>query len=281
MGRQKAFIYDKTKNVKFCKRKMGKEEVKLLKPSLLCCWPAHIDYPLFRLRLRLLREYFGDVIIAITQEAHGESRLADEVLNDLLIPKIVFHVQEQQGDWRNNAVREALQRARDPYVLFLEQDFLFKQTVLDEVLETKKDFVYYKEGDRVHPAFALVRRELLNRTSKDFSASPPEFDHFGLFFQELWRLSKDRKGGEYERISITRYSLLNGRDFYHLGGLTQNYHCFKHQQPFYQPETFLAYNYYVQQLPINQHPDFIKLAREIEDTHGQGDREGSIKHFFK
>ena len=72
----------------------------------------------------------------------------------------------------------------------------------------------------------------------DFSANPPKHDHFGKFFEEVLSLTPKNF-----RMELLEMGIENRKDTYHLGGLTQNYYSFKHNDPLYKPKEFLAYNF--------------------------------------
>lgn len=244
----------------------------MIRPDLFVVWPSHIDYPLFRYNLELYREFFREIIIAFTPGLKDRN-LEQFVRNSL---KNVNFVNSHylMPDWRQNAMLALLDASNSTHFLSMEQDFMIKPEALKEILSRCRncDFVGYKEGDRIHPAFSLIKRDVLYLTSKDFSAYPDKgLDHFGLFFKELQDLMKFK--------NITDFGLEFGRDFYHLAGLTQNYHCFREGQPFYKPDEFLTYNHLVQKLPIAQSQEFMSYSEAIEKAFGKAENE-TIKRFF-
>ena len=91
----------------------------------------------------------------------------------------------------------------------------------------------------------------MDKTSKDKSARPPAYDHFGLFFQEALRLSNS---ADLEQIGLHK-----GEDYYHLAGLVQNYHA----KPFHKPNAFLTYNRLALDLPV-AYNDFREKMEAID-----------------
>lgn len=234
----------------------------MIKPDLIVCQPSHVDYPLFRYNLKRFRRYFENVYITLTQ---------DSITPDLR-PFLIETMQDvtfvrppeaaDRPDWRDRAVREVLINfSKSEWVLFMEQDFLIKDaSFFEKVLNTQEhDAVLYMEGPRIHPAFALVRRAVVGRTSMDFAANPPKYDHFGLFFKQLadsctWMELEDAR-------------LVEKDDFYHLAGLTQNYYCFLNNQPLFKPKEFLTYNHYAIRLPIVHNTSFRELGKRIDASY--------------
>ena len=247
------------------------------KPDVLLCAPYHMDYPYFRYNLPLWEQYFKKVFIALTQDTMSPN-LGQWIINcpEYKNVKWVRTPKKSNEDWRSSSVRDMLiSFSKAPYVLFLEQDFLLKDiSFWDKVISALDtyDWVYYREVDRIHPAFSLIRRDLLDKTCLDFSAHPPH-DHFGEVFRELEHIV-DKK------IELKELGFKDKVDFYSQNGLTNNYWVHQLKQPFYKEEEFLCYNYLCQKLPIIQNGEFLKLCKEITDQHGKGDYEGFISNFF-
>lgn len=181
----------------------------------------------------------------------------------------------ERPDWRDKAVYEVLRNfSKSDWVLFLEQDFLFKNSRLLERAFKREDLdaVLYMEGTRIHPAFALVRRAVMGRTSFDFAASPPSHDHFGLFFKEL--------ADSCTWIELRDAGLEDKKDFYHMAGLTHNYYCYDNEQPLYKPEEFLTYNHYILDLPVPQQNAFINNCWRIDKLYDPNFEVKYIRSFF-
>ena len=244
----------------------------MIKSNLFLTWPEHCDYPLFRYYLEQYREFFSRIVIVFTQglkERNLKPFIKSAIKDvDFIDSHYMF------PDWRQNAMLSLLDNSNSSHFLNMEQDFMIKPEYLKMVLSHTRnyDFIGYKEGDRIHPAFSLVKRSNLYLTSKDFSAYPDEgLDHFGLFFKEMENLTKFK--------DIRELGIFERKDFYHIAGLTQNYHCFKEGQPFYKPSEFLTYNSLVQKLPIPQSQEFMSYSEAIEKAFGKGNDE-TIQSFF-
>lgn len=252
----------------------------MIKPDVLLSQPRHIDYPLFRYRLPQWSKYFNQVLIALTQDTMPPD--ITQFLVGCPEYKNVKWVRppksDGKNDWRNLAVRDMIINfSKSPYILFLEQDFLVKdESFWERVFKSVEyyDLIYYQDGDRVHPAFALTEKELVMKTRLDFAAHPP-YDHFGEFFKDLMLQVDSNFKAELKELAFKE-----GVDYKHLAGLTNNYHVFKLKQPFYKPEEFLTYNHYAQRLPIQQEPSFRELEEKIEDEFKPFTINEMIESFF-
>lgn len=244
----------------------------MIKPDVCLVWPKHVDYPLFRMRLNELRPYFENVYICLSE--HYRPLDLEQFLKEKLVDCTFVGMTYATHDWRNRAVNSILQKSQSPYILFLEQDFLMRNMqVIHTVLAVEEDqpaVIGYKEGMRIHPAFALIPREIVFTTTRDFSAHPDDgLDHFGRFFEEL--------RGKAKFIDIREFEFKEGKDFYHMAGLTQNYNCQFDGQPFYKTNEFLTYN--AESLNIPTDHGFQLLEKNIKDIHGSGN-DAMIKSFF-
>ena len=240
----------------------------MTKPACLIVWPRHIDYPVARYNLARFKDNFSSIWIAFS-EHHREIDLSNFIRAELPFANFVDVVRTRE-DWRDDAVNNLLDKTEnEEYILFLEQDFLIKdQTFFDKVFAEPHDFIYYKEEDRIHPAFSCVKRELVDKTSKCFAVSLPG-DHFFKFFNEL-----------PEGINIETLGVKNREDYYHMAGLSHNYINFQFGDPFFHPNNFLFYNYKSLQLPVKKHPLFDSIEHNIENTFGHCPKHVFLNKFF-
>lgn len=239
----------------------------MIKPALLLVWPKHIDYPVCRWNLERFKDYFDSIWIAFS-EHHREDDLSNFVRSSLPFCNFV-DVTRKRDDWRDDAVNSLLDAAGDrEYFCFYEQDFLIHDsTFFDKVLSEPRDFIYFKEEDRIHPAFAVVKKELVDKTSKNFAVFPPG-DHFYKFFNEL-----------PEGVNIDTLGVTKREDYYHMNGLSHNYINFKYGDPFYHPANFLYYNWKSLQFS-NQHPLFFQMQEQIERFFGHPKSHIFLDRFF-
>lgn len=226
----------------------------MIKPDVVVVWPKDTDFPLFRYNLRRFREYFDKVLIAVSDNGTLENYtdFFHQELSDIAQLKTI-PVVDGTKDWRNVAINIMLEKSTASHVLFIEPDFLVRDERFFEVLlnVNEYDFLYYDESGRMHPACLLTSRDLIDKTTKDFSARPPAYDHFGLFTMELMRMSNS--------ADLDTIGLHDREDYYHLAGLTQNYHA----KPYYKPNEFLTYNRLSLNLPV-KYNEFRLLMEQID-----------------
>lgn len=239
----------------------------MIKPAALITWPRHIDYPVCRYNLERFKDYFSSIWIAFS-EHHRDSDLSAYVRAQLPFCNFVDVVRERE-DWRDDAVNSMLDKTtNEEYILFLEQDFLIKDTsFFDRVFKDDLPFIFYQERDRIHPAFACVKREWIDKTSKDFAVNPPG-DHFYKFFQEL-----------PFGVTVEALDVKIKEDYYHMAGLSHNYINFQYEEPFFMPNNFLYYNYKSLKF-IKQHPQFQIMQEAIETKYGHPHSHVFLNNFF-
>jgi len=245
----------------------------MILPNILITQPTHVDFPLFRYQMEKYKKYFNKLIICFSPGI--KDRNLEEFFRKNMPDAEFVMPYSNYPDWRQNSMMALLNRSNTDYVILLEQDFMIKDENFFEKLypyARNNQFIGYSEGDRIHPAFSIIKTELLYLTSKDFSAYPDQgMDHFGKFFKELCNLVKFR--------DIREFGLKERKDFYHLAGCTQNFHCFREGQPFYKPDEFLTYNSLIQKLPIVQDQTFMSYCEGIEKAFKNPNNE-TIRHFF-
>lgn len=238
----------------------------MIKPTALITWPLHLDFPVCRWNLERFKDKFDGIYIALSDH-HVENQDLSNFFRSKMPFANFIEPKRTRDDWRDDAVNNLLDVVKSEYVLFLEQDFLMADGFLDKVLAEPHDFAFYQEDKRIHPAFALVKRSLIDKTSRDFSAQPPG-DHFYKFFNEL-----------PTGVNIEELGAMKKIDYYHMAGLSQNYRNFTYGDPFYHPINFLYYNYMNLKFP-DQHPLFYQLELQIEKTYGHAPIHTFLNNFF-
>lgn len=225
----------------------------MIKPDLLTVIPRDVDFPLFRYNLERFKKYFDQIYIAINDNGFATD------YSDFFITSIPFaHFKKTPRgggdvDWRNVAMNTLLDKSTADWVLFLEPDFLIRDDRFFEVLlnVSDYDFIFYEEGERIHPACALLPRHIIERTSKDFSARPPAHDHFGQFFKQASLITNS--------ADLETIGLRDKEDYVHIAGVTQSYHA----KPFHKPNQFLTYNRLCLKLPV-QFNEFRQTMESID-----------------
>lgn len=187
--------------------------------DLIVTWPTNCDYPLWRKMIRDNRHRFNEIIVAFsTVPAHDYSDFVREAMQS---DHVLFTENPiaTQGDWRDIAIKSALlQSDNAEWVWFTEQDFYPKQSFWEEVDSHNEEAFAVFQADRMHPCSLFIKKEALNRTSKDFSAKPPEYDHFGRIQKDLNR----------EGITVGK---IKEQTYFHHNGLSHNWRLISEGQP--------------------------------------------------
>ena len=232
--------------------------------DIIATQPSHVDFPYFRWWLHHNRQLFNKIILPIQRSA-ANIDLSSELKRVMSNDNILFIDQiPPRPDWRDACIHAALEQSSAEYVLFMEQDFLIKTAKFQEFLSTEKpskDVIGFMEGSptsRLHPAFLLVKQDLLKQTSMNFSACPvpPEADHFGYVSMDLKRLYPDW-------TTLENLGLSTPIDWEHLAGLTHNYTLLSRGEyvAFKRPR-FIEYNNELLRLPVEQISIFLQNITE-------------------
>lgn len=201
--------------------------------------PETISYPVFTKQLARFMPFFKQISIISTQNITN-------------------------GEWRTVATNEGIDRGKSEWILFLEQDFFFTSKFLFKILGAKKDYdaIGFWEANRLHPAFLLIKREWVNKTSRNFSPDGARvLDHFGIFSEEL--VQKGAKIGELEKD----LGLLMREDWYHMQGLTHNYNLCRdgNLAPIFKRDEFQTYHKYARMTDPNL-PDIHSQLGDFEEV---------------
>jgi hypothetical protein len=228
--------------------------------DVILAWPNSVDFPLFRKFLRDEVWRFNAVYIVFSQTNQGDD-YEEFVRDQLRIPGIVLLDSppiNSEEDWRDVAVNAALEISEAPWVLFLEQDFVILDKndfwpKISAEMETSDVIGEYDEGtDRLHPSFLLIKRSLVDQTSKYFGVVPDEMDHFGQFWQDL----KAIPGGW-----LRGYLPPNG--WSHAAGLSHNLMLLaRGEKVTYKPAEFEVYLQLCLAADVKLDPRFVKMVQE-------------------
>lgn len=182
----------------------------MVKPDvdLISVIPRQARYKFFERMVNRNRHLFNDVIIVVTDdEVTGEDHLGDMIA---AVPDATYlDIPKTKGDWRNIATNHALKYSDTRMVWFMEPDFFMPKLELVLLLYSWKDIAVGIDVDgRLHPACLYLPRIILDKTSLDFSADPPKYDHFDKVTEQL------------KTFGNIKY--LNEDDYVHMAGLTHN-----------------------------------------------------------
>lgn len=206
------------------------------KPDVLITWPSGCDYPLCRFQIQTFRSYFEKVIISTYDHGTPDFR---EFLKTAMKKTSFIDVGYDDAHWREKCVLAGLEETESEWILFTEQDFFWKgdhflETVLAETVNS--DIIGIRQGNRLHPCFLLVKRSILDKTTKDFSVQGQDRDHFQKVSEELLKI------GSFK--DIRDLGMFEGIDWYHFSSMTWNLFRIKDGdiKEFHEPAEFLVYN---------------------------------------
>lgn len=223
-----------------------------MSPDLICAWPIHVDFPLFRQFIHNNRDHFSKIIVVFTNMNAGKDYrdwLRGELDKDHVLT-INNDVVTASDDWRNLAVNRGLSYSDNEWVYFTEQDFLpyvdaFFWDIVEGTAPHYSVFGYFQE-DRLHPCCIFATRKAINETSRNFGVVKDTSDHFSIFQQEIT-----------SPIGHLPHAIAE-----HYNGLSQNMYLLQiGEQPNYQPERFREYIQKCLRIELPIHPE-IRLQLE-------------------
>lgn len=241
----------------------------MTRPDVILQYCQYDDYPIFRRNLSKYRHRFNKVILYMSKH-HGFRDFGDfskdQIKETWVEPVPIDYGKE---DWRMAEVTPCLKHVESEWVYFMEQDFFVEdwdKFYTDvEKLSTECDMFGWAQNDTrpyIHPCSLFIKRELLDRTSKDFSAHPEvlDSDHFAQITQDAIKL-----GAKIIKFQDIGYN--NWENAFHMQGLTYPYQNWSTDRIFgvTNPEAFFVYNYFSRLAPVPQDPRYIELSWEIHD----------------
>lgn len=233
--------------------------------DLILTWSDNIDYPLFRHFINNYRQHFASINVYLSHknmELNITNFLMDELSRmGVAVNREPWEIESKARDWRDHAVNSCLQFCHSDWLWFIEPDFFIKD--FNKFYETVKknldglDALGFIDANRLHPACLFFRRDKLEKTSRDFSAAPPKWDHYGQFSQEIFT---KLRWTELYKIGLVDYV-----DWYHHGGLTQNYNLVQEgKEPNYNLNNFLVYNAASRTDLVTQCQQYLDLTHKAE-----------------
>ncbi|MFE4707347.1 hypothetical protein [Peribacillus simplex] len=198
--------------------------------DLILLWPNNCDYPLWRQFIRDNRNRLNRVIIVFT-ETNVLPKFQEFVQKNMMEDNVTFITNRDHSgneDWRDVATNEALKYSDSEWVWFTEQDFIindskFWQDVQQLATVEKSIAVFQDFGApsgalrRMHPCCWFLHKTILSQIKKDFSAKPPEYDHFGCIQKQL-----------HEKGILT--AVIPENTYLHLNGLSHNWYLIQNGQ---------------------------------------------------
>lgn len=246
-----------------------------MKKSLLISWISGCDYPLFRLWLDKYGNRFDEILIYWDVQFRHPFFWAfiQQSLSHLPNVKFLDPVEYQYGvgDWRNVSTNELVKHATGDWLISIEQDWFTRDWEwMWEKIEIGMNqadlfgWMNMSANPYIHPAFWFIKRELLEKTNKDFAAHPEinGSDHFGTITYDAQRIGA--KIVSLQDLGVNCDFSIDS-DAFHLGGVNQNYlNGLNPEFKFHRPEAFAVLNYENRQAQVVQDPKFITLSQGIE-----------------
>lgn len=229
-------------------------------PDVVCSWPRHTDFPLWRQQIHDNRSLFNKVIVVFTdmnvQKDYRE--FIGMVMKEDNITFVDSDPVNSPDDWRNIAVNTGLRYSTAEWVWFTEQDFFWKEGFWEKVYEYAGSAMVMAANvqGRMHPCCIFIRRFVLDKhTRKDFSVIPNVSDHFSKIQEDL-----------QNQIIVW----IPDRLYTHMSGLSQNMFLLTCRKFFGKdprevmtyPKEFKKYCEDCLKLDIPMHRDFEEMFRE-------------------
>lgn len=229
----------------------------MIKPDIIVSWPRNCDYPLWREYIRNNRRFFNEIIIAFTETHQGYDYR--KFIRDAMFLDHVNFIDPRPlaagEDWRNVAINSALLHSYNAeWVWFTEQDFIVLNNEIFwgilEIGEQTCDIIATYQGDRMHPCNIMVKRTLLNKTSRNFSIIPNKSDHFSIFQKEIEAL----------QCPIYKHDM----GYYHFNGLSHNMTLLERgEAPNYQIDKFKEWLQASLSVSVPLHEHFVTMAKRL------------------
>lgn len=228
------------------------------------------DYPIFRYNMQRFRHRF-DKIILYPSRHHGYIDLEEwtkKIFPETWVERenIDYGVQ----DWRQAETEPLLKHSNAEWLYFAEQDFFVKDwdmfwALIDKTMP-KADAIGWWNPTAfpyIHPSCFLIRREVFEKTKKDFRAHPeiPGADHFAM-------LTRDLEDMNARIVKLQDIGYENWTSAFHLGGLTYPYQNWKGDGTDHygvgNPEAFYVYNHFSRHAPVVQNKGYLDLSKAVE-----------------
>lgn len=239
----------------------------LLSHSIYCVYP-----PWMVNMLKRNRERFNRIVIYKSdhlREKSYETYLKENIQETWVETKIDWFT-DPPPDWRQEEATAMLPYIESDWIYFTEQDFFVKDynifyDKVQEEMAKGADVIGWWSDTGVfpyfHPSSFFIKRETLEKTQKDFRAHPeiPGSDHFATISRDLEKLG-------VKMVTYKDMGLVEWEDYFHLGGLTQNYidTIVNPILDFHRPEIFHVYNYWSRQARISMPKDYLDLSSNVE-----------------
>jgi hypothetical protein len=217
--------------------------------------------------MRKYRDFF-DKIVLVWHVTYGHLNYSKEIegymkQDDITTFDLPRHSAAQS--WKDVGNNAALNICTSKHVLLLEHDIIYHNDKFWEiVLNHSHPLVGWKEGaisnnyiteKRFHPSFLLVERELLEKTSKNFSEKKGVYDVYGGITPELQALA--------ETVYLEELGLVRLVDWEHIRGCSYDYSMVQNNKsPLARRNNFRLFNQMSLEVEIEKHPAFLPIIRK-------------------
>lgn len=235
-------------------------------------WCCYNDYPIFRYWMEKYKRNFKKIILFPSRH-HGVIDLEDfhkkHISNVTWVKETDIDWTEPGIDWRQVETERCLKYSDADWILFIEQDFMVKdwELLFGILQKTMKNYEMIGWWNNtaypyMHPCFLLIKRELLEKTRKDFRAHPEIIgaDHFA-------NITRDVEANNGRILKLQNMGFKQLENAFHLGGLTYVYQDWvksgKSVDRAVSPMLLYIYNYWSTQAPVFQNNEYIELAKKV------------------
>lgn len=242
------------------------------KISQLC---VYCDYPL----LRYHHQKYGGMVnktIVYPSRHHGYIDLEDFMKKEYPVTWVnPVPIDWSTENWRQAETDPCLKESTAEWVWFSEPDFFVKNwdkfyEDIEKAMKISDMIGWYNPTNfpYVHPCCLFIKRELLEKTSKDFKAHPEinGADHFSMITHDVQEL-------DAQIITLQDLGYNQWENAFHLGGLTYPYQNWTDEGTntfgVGNVSAFFSYNHFIRQLPVVQHDGFMELSNKIENEIGK------------
>lgn len=233
----------------------------------------YVDYPLWRTWVKKYRSKFNKVILYASRH-HGVIDLEEFWRKELPETWVSTEIDwtTPNIDWREVETLPLLEQSNAQWILFMEADFFCDDwdklwADIEREMDNGAEMIgWWNETSfsYMHPCFLLIKRELLDKTNKDFRAHPeiPGCDHFAMITHDVQELG----------AKIVKLQDLGWKDWenaFHGGGYTYPLQNWKGDRTDHfgvaSPEAYYTYLYWARQAPVGQSSEYIELSLEVEE----------------
>lgn len=240
-------------------------------------WLQHsiyCDYPVWRLNmLERNRDRFKKVVLYPSdhnREKSFKNWLFDNVKETWVKDHTVDWFAPEGVDWRQAEIEPMFAYSDAEWVYFTEQDWFVKDynkfyDMVQAEMDKGADAIGFWNATAfpyLHPASFFIKREVLEKTQKDFRAHPEidGCDHFAMLTRDLEKLGA-------KIVTYQDMGLVEWEDCFHLGGLTSNIIdsvANPETYRFHRPDMFYVYNWWSRQLPLPINKGYLDLSSKVE-----------------